>query len=217
MQGRKIFVATLGLALIAFGGISSADTIVCDVSDVTFGVSGTTAQDSDQCYWGNTSPSDGELPSVAGTAFGIEADNPWTFVLKDDGGSGNGTFAGLVFTLNAENDVNDGSWTLSWTDPDPVSLPALLDFAVVLKAGQGSGAYLFDDVELPFGSTSGTGEFLIRWSPNTQGISPALSNMAIVMRGGEPPLAPGVPIPAPLALLGLGGLMLGWQARKARS
>lgn len=31
------------------------------------------------------------------------------------------------------------------------------------------------------------------------------------------PPAPGVPIPAPLALLGLGGLMLGWITRKSRA
>jgi hypothetical protein len=107
-----------------------------------------------------------------------------------------------------------GTWTLTATPLD--GLPDYFDFVGVLKGSNGSTAYLFDEALF---DGDGGGSWTIKVE-NNGGQFADLSNLTVYGRQGTtPPEEPGpnVPVPAPLALFGIGGLLMAWSIKRKRA
>jgi hypothetical protein len=162
------------------------------VGDVTGDLGG-----ADEC-WGTY---DGNDPGPSGGGFKI-GDIVYDFIAKENTpGIIEGAHIGLE-VLPATG-VTAGTWSYDQLLFDPS------EFLIVLKAANSPGyaTWLFGGAS----AASFSGDWLVAWGP-------ALSHLAIYApEGWEPSGGEGVPEPAPLALIGLGGLLLGWMQRKARA
>jgi hypothetical protein len=214
------------LGLMSLAGLAQADPLVCNdgdyagslsTSDVTWSYDGAT-QDADNCY-GEVAGND-DATAVDG-AFG----GTWEELAKADGStlpSDTGSYMGVDFTLTATCDGgcagSSGTYTLTWTDPAPTSLPLTFDFVVALKGSDNYGLYFFDDVTIqsdPNSGTanSGTGTWEITFLNNGEQI-PNISHLTIYVREGTSDM----PEPGTLSLLGIGLLGIGLsRRRKARA
>lgn len=199
---------TLAAVVLGLGAVGTAQAFTyeeCAVSDVTFGVNGSAASDSDACFgWTDDYGNVSFEQDLVEDAFGTEVGNDWAYVTKFKKSSSTGSYGDVDFTISA-NKSND-TWTMSWSDPEGNTLPSAFDFALVLKAGRGSGGYLFDDYTLPVSPNTGTGDFEVGIL-NRRGYELDLSHMTLFVREGSgDPGDPGdpndVPLPGTLALLG---------------
>jgi hypothetical protein len=137
-----------------------------------------------------------------------------TNYLKDDvSGSSTADFLGLRWTLAADNDSNDSTYTLTVQDLDPntpPSLPFTVDLIGFLKAGTPGAFYFFDNALIDL---SNGGTFQIVWT-NNGGQNPGLSGLSVFV--GDPSNETTVPEPGPLALLGAGLIGMASLARRRR-
>ncbi|MCB1735759.1 MAG: hypothetical protein H6981_12230 [Gammaproteobacteria bacterium] len=191
---------------------------MCSNDDVSFGVSGTSPAAADSCFgWTNQYGNPTVEKSMVESAFGTELDNAWVYVTKFDSATSTGNYGEVAFTLTASNN-SQGGWKLSWNDPTGHTLPSQFDFAVVLKAGQGTGGYFFDDVYLPVNPNTGIGEFEVGIM-NNRGIDLALSHMTLFLReGAEIPTPPDDPknVPVPGTLTLLAGALFGLRRKSSQ-
>jgi hypothetical protein len=107
------------------------------------------------------------LAFVNGLAWGNFAGG-----VKDDlgGGAHSVTVGGIQYTLATTTLAGSGvnkvqNWTLQWTDTNGAAapnFPATIDLALQWNGGNRDVFYLFDDVELASGPTSGSGVVDIR-------------------------------------------------------
>ena len=212
-SSKWVGAGLLMLGLAFAGNATAAPTYSSDVggnqdglseSDVTFEMS-----NADDCYGlveGNPSTTPGAT---------LEFDkwgDPFTFLVKDDGGGDSGLFEGVSFSLNVV-DLNEtsGAWELSWSGE---ALPTTLDFVVNLKGATQYASYLFEGVYFDVDPDTGSGTFQMFTfvNPGGQLQTPELSNMSIFARLGEPPTQ--VPAPGALGLMGLGLIGMGLFARR---
>lgn len=193
------------------------------VSDMTF--QGSAAND---CY-GVVSGNDGltgqkKNPWPDGTS--------WTELAKDDGPGtvDTGTVFGVTFDLLASSGTS-GTWTLEWEETGTPGFDLEMDVVAVLKGSQRFASYLFEDLLFTSDLLSGAGTWSIEYF-NNGGNIPGLSHLTLYRGNADGGLPPDdssddvgdpndpsqVPVPAPLALIGLGGLVMAWtQRRKHRT
>lgn len=241
MKAKKQIVSMLGTAILLMGSAASlagpaggggpppfeitGTQYPCAVTDVTFGVSGSTPHDATDCfgsysYSGSAQPQDEEdlinglvLDSSNNPIPGFSSYGNFTFVAKDDNAAGTGSYGGFNFTLSAPQNVTTGAWTVDWVDQDgsaSPNLPIELTFAVLLKSSTEMAGYLFFEETLTATNTStsgsGGGSFQVI-ATNPHGGFQELSHMSLfIAELGEP--APPDRIPEIDAVAGTGGLTL---------
>lgn len=139
--------------------------------------------------------------------LGLTWGSDWTYL--DGSDSNSGTYKSLQFTVTTSIGTT-GSWLLTATDGNTstgINLPAKLDLAVALKAGNEYALWYYNDVAFD-GSDGGS------WSvqfTNGGGQHPALSHIMVFGRDGQ--TAP-VPVPAAAWLLGSGLIGLAGIGRR---
>jgi hypothetical protein len=223
-----------GVALAAFGlfgwGMASAAVSqgycsasgylgYLDTSDVTLGGSA-----SDDCYGvASGNPGADSLDGLWST--------DWTYLAKDnvDGVDESNTYLGLTWTVSKiDNDDWQISWTGSFFDPEnkESTLPALFDFAVLIKAADYWGVYLFEDFLVETSPIGGS--YIVSWGKYKGNLCNAgigdcttsgLSHISLYgnLAGYPPPPPPPDEVPLPGAIWLFGSALLGfvtWSRRR---
>lgn len=159
---NKLILPAIYLLLVIAPYSADVFSVECATNDVTFQV--TESSDShiaDACDgWvdqaGNPTNETSYVNTLTGN--GWDDGDDWQFLTKsDNGATGTGLFAGVSFTLQADN-VSAGDWTLTWDMPET---SVLLDFAFVFKVSTEMASYLFINEEIGINTTAATGEFVI--------------------------------------------------------
>lgn len=196
------------LAASAFGatgiGNATADDVTLD------------AQDSDAFVFTSAwNPSAGPAGDTSGfgTAFDSLGAGAWSLLGKYDSGPGSGF--SLTSSLDFTFDVGDGksgTWSIRNTS---ATLPVALDLVLALKAGDGAGAFLFNNQSLAAGQTL-DGTWRIEWFTGGNEASPDFSNLALFGRDMDG-IAPAVPEPSEYAMLLAGLGVIGYWARRRKA
>lgn len=199
-----------------------------DVSDMQFGVPGTSQADADDCY-GVLDTGMGANPATelgfVNDVWDTAGTDPFIFLNKQNEGGANEAgdpLSGITFTLaNVVEDPNIANlwtFTLTW-DPDEADF--VIDFVFLIKAGSGEGSnalYLFEDIDLS-GEMSGAGSATIKLV-NNGGQTPALSHLSLFGRLSDDDIPGGgggdIPLPATVWLFGAGLVGLGAIRRRRR-
>lgn len=195
-----------------------------DVSDMQFGVPGTSQTDADDCF-GLLTISPANPATGLGFVNGVwdtAGTDPFIFLNKQDVDGANeagGMLGGFAFTLGSveQDPGNDDLWSFVFTwEPDEANI--VLDLVFLIKGGSGGGSnalYLFEGIDLS-GQMSGAGSATIKLV-NNGGQTPRLSHLSLFGRlsddfpgggGGD------IPLPATVWLLAAGLVGLGAIRRR---
>ncbi len=206
---KKFAVAasSMLLAASAFGattiGNTSADDVTLDAQDADAFVFASGWNPNAGPY-GNT--------SGLGTAFDAYGSGAWTLLGKYDSGPGSGfsTTSSLDFTFDV-GDGHTGTWSVRNTS---ATQSVSLDLVLALKAGDGAGAFLFDNQAISAGQTL-YGTWRIDWFTGNNQANPDFSNLTLFGRDMDG-VAPAVPEPGEYAMLLAGLGVIGFVARRRK-
>lgn len=113
-----------------------------------------------------------------GTAFDAYGTGPFELLDRADNNAGFGNMGTLTFTITGTNG-NSGAWTVTNTSATDI---VTLDLVFALHAGNGGGAWLFDDETIVPGATL-EGGWRILWTVGQGGENhPDFSNVTIFGR-----------------------------------
>lgn len=214
MMTRIAAATALSLSALLASGVAQAVPTYCSagsphadglsVNDVTF--RGSSANDCFGVQMGND-------VGAQGAFIGW---NGYELLVTDDAGGGSSTnsWMGVNWTLSGTTSQRNGTYTLRWSDPVPVSLPLTLDLIVITKASNRFASYLFDRELFQSSPSSSTGTWHISYK-NNGGQIPNLSHLSIWAR-----LSPTTRVPEPgslgLVALGLAAMGVALMRRPAR-
>jgi len=206
LLSATLVAAGLALATPALAaGYCSAGTATEGIAagNVTF--EGASAND---CYGVVT----GNINGNNGAAFlnGLNWGTGWTYL--DATNSPGATFMGLEFKVAATRGAT-GSWTLAAVDTNggaALNLPASLDFAVALKAGNEYAVWGFDNVVVD-GSDNGFFSIVLT---NEGGKTPDLSHLIVFGRESDGGSISAIPEAKTYAMLLAGLGLIGFAARR---
>ncbi|WP_229417049.1 PEP-CTERM sorting domain-containing protein [Massilia eburnea] len=148
-----------------------------------------------------------------GTAFdGYGSSGAWTLLGKNEGGSSTGF--GLLSGLNFTFDVGTGT-SGTWTVTSSASQNVALDLVLALKAGNGAGAFLLNNLSINPGQTL-SGTWHIDWFTGNNQANPDISNVTVFGRDFDGISTP-VPEPGEYAMLLAGLGLIGFVARRRKA
>jgi hypothetical protein len=205
---KKFAVAagSMLLAASAFGETTIGNTTVDDVT--------LDAQNADAfVFTAGWNPQAGQFGNTSGfgTAFDAYGSGDWTLLGKHEGsGSGFSTTSSLDFTFDV-GDGHTGTWSIRNTS---ATQAVSLDLALALKAGDGAGAFLFDNQALSAGQTL-SGTWRIDWFTGNNQANPDFSNLTLFGREMDGISSP-APEPGEYAMLLAGLGVLGLVARRRK-
>ena len=157
----------------------------------------------DPQFWGGTTG-----PGDADFIFADKSDEVFTDEVL-------GVVWTVDFVSDGEGKPQTGTWTLSWSDPDPADLPDYFDIILLLKgASAGANGYLFDNLYIPIEPTSESGSYTLNlYNSNPDNGNPwaGLSHSSVLIRAGDTPEEPDpnpVPVPGTIFLFGIGILLM---------
>lgn len=196
------------LAASAFGATTIGNT---SADDVTLD-----AQDADAfVFTAGWNPQAGPLGNTSGlgTAFDSYGSGDWTLLGKYEGGptTGFSRTSSLDFTFDV-GDGHTGTWSIRNTS---ASLAVSLDLVLALKAGDGAGAFLFDNQAIAAGQTL-NGTWRIDWFTGNNQANPDFSNLTLFGREMDGISSP-APEPGEYAMLLAGLGLLGFVARRRKA
>lgn len=188
------------------------------VTDMTFN-----GNNAGNCYGVAT----GSTAGPGGTATGDKVwptTGDWEELVKSENGQpDSGTVQGVTFALAAVDvTANQGNWELSWSQTGSPGFDLTMDVVGAIKTQTGFASYMFEDLKFTADPLTGTGTWAVKFCLQGQCNNlPEISNLSLWYQNPvhtdppNPDPAPdnGVPAPAPLVLIGLGGLLLGLMRR----
>jgi len=162
---------------------------------------------------GNLGGGDGAYGAMLNNLFG---GNEFDFLAKDELGGSNdisNTWNGIKFSVASSTfNATSGTWVATWETVGTPGLPATLDLAVVLKAGSGWAAWLFEDEEITVGNSGGEDTWTITFNIGQSEEIKNLSHLSLYGRDYSNP----VPEPATMLLFGTGLVGLAGLARRKK-